>query len=178
MFLEVLVPHHHVIHDFLPLWKEDLLPVIDNIFSFMSIDILTLWSRLVTITKCLKIPTCCFVADITFNSIFFFDIHVVEKVHQLVGSHAVSKRQKVNADFIYQIFINQELLVPISIWVNRKDTPISQETTIQLTKPSSAVFPLAHPNCCLTCRGTPFIVGTGFLDHKHMYGTLTTYPLL
>ena len=70
MLLEILVPHHHVIYDFLPLWKENLLPVIDNILSFMSINILTLWSRLVAIAKCFKILAGYFVADDMFNSIF------------------------------------------------------------------------------------------------------------
>ena len=93
-----------------------------------------------------------------FDSIFLLDIHLVEEVHQALGSQFISKGQKVNADFIHDVFIDQEGLVPISIGVNWKDLMVSEECMIQLTEPLSAVFPSTHPDCHLVRGGAPPIV--------------------
>ena len=82
------------------------------------------------VAKHLKIPAHRFIGDITFDSIFLLDIHLVEEVHQALGSQFISKGQKVNADFIHDVFIDQEGLVPISIGVNWKDLMVSEECMI------------------------------------------------
>jgi len=124
----------------------------------MAINILSLWCRLVMVAKRLKILAHRFMGDIMFDSIFLLDIHSVEEVHQALGSQFVSKGQKVNADFIHDVFIDQEGLVPISIGVNWKDLMVSEECMIQLTEPLSAVFPSTHPDCHLVRGGAPPIV--------------------
>lgn len=125
----------------------------------MTINILPLQYILVTVTKCLEVSTGCFMADITFNTISLFDIHLVEEIHQFLGGDFISERQKVNTDFIHDVFVNQEGLVPISIRVDRNDFPISKGSTIQLTESTSTVCSSTHPDGCLVCRGAPLVVG-------------------
>src|SRR5712672_1261394 len=168
VFLEIVVPYHHPICESLPFWKEYIVPVSNNVLPFMAIDILSLWHGLVTIAQCLKILACHFMADIMFNSVFLLDICSVEEIHQVLCSPFISKGQKVNADFVHNIFIDQERLVPISKRVNRKDLPGSEEGMIQLAELLNAVLPLTHPNRCLVCRGTPLIAGKRFRIREHV----------
>jgi len=66
----------------------------------MSVNILTLWCRLVVVTQRAKILASSFMAYITFNTIFLLDVRLVEKVHQFLGGYFIPERKKVNLDFI------------------------------------------------------------------------------
>ena len=108
VFVEIPVPCGHVIHEFLPLWKEYFPVVSDDILTFMSINILTLGCRLIMITKCLKVLVGCLVANVAFNAVFLLDLRLVEKVCQFCCCYLISKRQKVNVDFVYYVIFNEK----------------------------------------------------------------------
>jgi hypothetical protein len=107
VLLKVFVPTCHLVHKFLPSWEKDLVSVSNHISPFMFIHILTLRSMLKAITKGVEISACGFVGDITLDSVLLLDIVAVEKVHQFYRGDFVSKGQKINIDFVGNIFIDQ-----------------------------------------------------------------------
>jgi hypothetical protein len=160
VFLEILVPCGHAVHEFLPFWKEYFLAVSDDVLAFMTINILALGCRLIVISKCLKVPAGSSVANVAFDAVFLLDLWLVEKVCQFCCCYLISERQKVNVDFVYYVILDEKQLIPITIWVDWKDLLICEISMIQFTKSLCAVSPLAHTNCCLACRGSPLIIGT------------------
>ena len=105
---EIIVPCCHPIQESLLFWKKHFLTISNDILLFMTINILPFWCRVVMVIQCLEIPACSFMADVMFNIKFLVDICLVKEIHQFLGGYFLSKGQKINADFIHNVFINQE----------------------------------------------------------------------